>query len=269
MHAPIRYYGGKGTMFNSILPFFPEKESYNIYVEPFAGSFAIGLRKPITEVEIYNDLDKNVYSLYKVLSDEELYNEFKKKCDLAYYVNDLRLENKEYLKSIENSDEYNIVDRAFAFFHVNRTSHNGVGGFSINTSIRRNMSKSVSDLLSAIDRLPELHERLSNLIVTNQDAIKLMEKYKDENVMIYADPPYHHSTRGTARYDTDMSDEQHIEFLNSCLNSNAKILISGYDNPLYEDMLVGNGWNKHLFSVKTVSNKFTPKTKIETLWYNY
>ena len=85
MKAPIKYFGGKGTMFNNIIYYFPSRESYNVYIEPFAGSFSVGLMKEPTEIEIYNDLDKNVYSLYKVLSDPDMFKVFKEKCDIALY----------------------------------------------------------------------------------------------------------------------------------------------------------------------------------------
>ena len=266
MNSPIRFFGGKGTMFNNIIEHFPEKHAYDTYIEPFAGSYSVGLKNCAdVPIEIYNDLNQNVYSLYKVLQDKELYPRFKEKCDLIVYSEDLRKEYRESLKK----DELDIVERAFKFFYVNRTSHNGVGGFSINTVIRRNMSKSVSDMLSAIDRMDELHQRLSKLIVTNMDAFKLIEKYKNrENVFIYMDPPYHQSTRTAARYEVDMSNEQHHQFIDLVLNSKAKILISGYDCEPY-NKLVENGWQKIQFEVNTISGDKKPKIKIETLWKNY
>jgi DNA adenine methylase len=168
MNAPVRYYGSKGGFYNKIIEFFPT-DGYDKYIEPFAGTFIVGLKKPITKIEVYNDMEKNVYSLYKVISDKELFQQFKEKCDLVFYSEDIRKEFKEELKK-----ELSIVDRAFYFFYVNRTSHNGIGGFSMNTHVRRGMSKAVSDFLSAIDRLPELHDRLSKVIVTNTDGIKLI-----------------------------------------------------------------------------------------------
>lgn len=183
MNSPIRYYGGKGTMFNNIIQHFPNKEDYDIYVEPFGGSYSIGLKKEPAKVEIYNDLDKNVYSLYKVLSDPEMFQRFKDRCDLILYSDDIRKEFKQKLKQ-----EISIEDRAFYFFYVNRTSHNGIGGFSSNSSIRRNLSKAVSDFLSCIDRLPELHNRLSRVIVTNTNGNDLIRKYNDPKNMIYCLP---------------------------------------------------------------------------------
>jgi DNA adenine methylase len=208
-------------------------------------------------------MEKNIYSLYKVISDKELFQQFKEKCDLVFYSEDIRKEFKEELKK-----ELSIVDRAFYFFYVNRTSHNGIGGFSMNTHVRRGMSKAVSDFLSAIDRLPELHDRLSKVIVTNTDGIKLIEKYNNPNTLLYCDPPYEQSTRTGARYNVDMDREGHVNFLNSVINSKSKILISGYDCELY-DTLIENGFTKHQFDVKTIDGNFEKKTKVETVWKNY
>lgn len=269
MNSPIRYYGGKGNMFNEILKYFPDKSAYNTYIEPFGGSYSIGLKKEPAKVEIYNDLDKNVYSLYKVLSDKQLFQDFKNKCDLAFYCDDIR---KEY--SLKLKEDLSIEDRAFFFFYVNRTSHNGTGGFSMNPisardGIRRNMSKVVSDYLSCIDRLPELHDRLSRVIVSNTDGIEIIKRYKDQSdVLIYCDPPYEQTTRSDARYKIDMTTEQHIQFLDAVINSKSKIIISGYECELY-DKLVENRFEMIQFKVNTIDTKFNPKTKTETLWRNY
>lgn len=263
MKSPIKYFGGKGGLYTKIIDFFPE-EPYKTYIEPFAGSYIVGLQKPIAQIEIYNDLNQNVYSLYKVLSDKDLFLEFKEKCDLVFYSEDLRKEFKENLKK-----DLSIVDRAFYFFYINRSSHNGIGGFSINKNVvRRSMSKSVSDFLSAIDRLPELHDRLSRVIVTNRDGIGLINDNSNTDCLIYCDPPYEQSTRTSTRYDTDMETEDHIRFLESIIKNKSKILVSGYDCELY-DILTENGFNKHSFEVNTISGNFKKKVKVETIWKNY
>ena len=184
MNSPIRYFGSKGTMYNNIIKHFPKQEEFDTYVEPFGGTFVVGLKKEPSKIEVYNDLEQNVYSLYKVLSDKDMFEIFKQKCDLTIYSEDLRKEFKEKLKL----DNLEIIERAFYFFYVNRTSHNGMGGFSMNSSIRRGMSKAVSDFLSCIDRLPELHERLSRVIVSNTDGVKLIRKYDGLNNLIYCVP---------------------------------------------------------------------------------
>lgn len=263
MNSPIRYYGSKGGFYKRIIENFP-KTKYETYIEPYGGTYIVGLMSEPAKVEIYNDLEQNVYSLYKVISDKELFLQFKEKCDLVFYSEDIRKECKDKL----NDENLPIVDRAFNFFYVNRTSHNGIGGFSMNSHVRRGMSKAVSDFLSSIDRLPELHDRLSRVMVTNMDGVKLIDKYSDPNVFIYCDPPYEQSTRTGARYKVDMDRQKHEEFLNSVLKSKSKILISGYDCDLY-NVLVENGFEKVQFEVKTIDGNFNKKTKVETLWKNY
>ena len=258
---PIRYFGGKGTMVNTILKYFPPK--YNMYVEPFGGAYSVGFKQQC-RVEIYNDLEKNVYSLFKVLSDPTLFPEFKKKCDLAYYCNDLREESKQMLKL----NNLSIVDRAFCFFCINRTSQNGVGGFSINTIVRRNMSKSVSDMLSAIDGLTDFHHRLSKVIVSNYDGCKIIKRCSKPDTLFYCDPPYPWSTRGNVRYTVDMDEHKHQEFLDTVLNNKSLYLISGYDNDQYK-ILEANGFKRIDFPVKTTTGTHQKKTKIESLWLNY
>lgn len=264
MNSPIKYFGGKNLIYNNILKYFPLPESYNTYIEPFGGSFGIGLKKPICINEIYNDLEQNVYSLFKVLSDEQLFNQFKKLCDLAYYNADLRIECRNKLKT----NNLNIVERAFCFFYVNRTSFNGIGGIQINLSVRRAMSRSVSDLLQTIDNLYNFHQRFSKVIVLNMDGIELIKKYNAPNVLIYCDPPYEHSTRGSYRYKVDMTLQQHIDFINVCIQSKSKILISGYDCEIYK-VLEDNGFQKFQFNKNTVDTNSIPKIVVETLWKNF
>ncbi|MFW5804757.1 MAG: hypothetical protein ACOCWG_05960, partial [bacterium] len=50
--------------------------------------------------------------------------------------------------------------------------------------------------------------------------------------------------------------------------SKAKILISGYDCEIYDE-LTNNKWDKIQFEVKTIDGKCRKKNKIETLWKNY
>lgn len=257
----VKYFGGKsGSLLGWILSHFPERD---VYVEAFGGSGAL-LFSQRTAVEVYNDIFENVYCLFKVLKDRVLFEDFKARCDFALYSEDMRREMKEMLKR----DDLTAVERAFAYFYVNRTSVNGIGGFSVNMTVRRGMSKSVSDFLSAVDGLAAYHDRMSRVVVRNVDALELIEAYDEPNVFFYLDPPYHHSTRTDFRYERDMGDDGHERLIDVCLKSRAKILISGYDCEAY-DRLVSAGWRKESLVVNTVSGSREKKQKAETVWFNY
>ncbi|HOS16481.1 MAG TPA: DNA adenine methylase [Bacteroidales bacterium] len=263
MKPPIKYFGGKSNMISKILPHFPPDSHYNIYLEPYGGSASVLLSRPLTgHVEIFNDINENIYSLFKCLIDPDLFSEFKNKCDLSLYSAQLRREYKEKLK-----EKLSLIDRAYYFWYVNRSSHNGIGGWSINCCIRRNMSKSTSDFLSSVDRLKELHDRLSAVIIEKRDAIELMKKYDDPSVFVYADPPYHPSTRGNTRYENDYTIEDHVKFINCVLELKSKVLISGYNNLEYGPL--GKKFSRIDFDVKTTTGTHKKKTKTESLWKNY
>ena len=272
MNAPIRYFGGKNGMAKNIINYFPSSSLYDKYIEPFGGSFGVALHNPnIPQVEIYNDLDHNVYSLFRVLVDDNMFEKFRAMCDCIVYSEETR---RTYLKELKEEQfeetESHLISRAFKFFYVNRTSRNGIGGFSVNLCVRRSMSKSCSDMLSAIEGLPKLHDRLSKVIVSNQDGIKLISKYsQDEKTFIYCDPPYHHSTRTNTRYNVDMDNETQERFIDECIKAKCKILISGYDCDTYK-RLEENGFAKIEFTVHTMSGDHkSKKDKTECLWFNY
>lgn len=263
MLSVIRYFGGKGTMLSKILENFPETDSYNTYIEPYGGSGVVLLNKPQVPVEVYNDLNLNVTNFFDVLADKEKFATFRDRLQLMPYSEVYRACFKHKLKhNLLETD----VDRAVAFFYVNRTSVNSIGGFSINTVVRRRLSKSVSDYLSVVDRLEDIHQRLSNVLISQKDALELLDTYDRDGVFFYLDPPYEHSTRGTARYEVDADLEHHSKLVDRLLKLKlAKVLLSGYDTPVYKP-LEEAGWEKISFDVNTVDGKRVPKTKTECLW---
>lgn len=258
MNSPIKYYGGKSYMTDEIISHFPK--NYKVYIEGFGGGASVLFAKDKDKLEIYNDLGENVYSLFKVLSDKELFEQMKEKLDLTFYSADIR---KEFIEDLKRND-LPLADRAYKYFYVNRLSFNGVGGFSTTLLVRRNMSKSVSDYLSSIDGLKEIHNRLSSVIIENRDIFNLIEKYDDENVFFLLDPPYVNDTRSSnTEYEVEMSDDEHGKFVDTVLNGKGKFLICGYEHPIY-NKLVENGWNLYKYNSPNSNSD-----RIECLWYNY
>jgi len=265
MNSPIKYFGGKNGFANKIIEFFPKEYSKMDYLEPFCGSAALLFHKEISPIEMINDLDENIVSLFRVIIDANLFIEFKRLCDLTLYSEKL---NKEFSKDLKNNN-LSDIERAYKFFYINRSSYNGLGGFSYSSVIRRNMSKSVSDYLSSIDGLYEIHNRLSKVIIFQQDALTLISKYDKENVFMYCDSPYANETRSAGRYKHDFTDEDQNKYLKTLINvKNAKVLVSGYKCDRYQ-ILEENGYNRIDMEIKTQNNNRKGKSKIESLWMNY
>lgn len=264
LKAPVRYFGGKGGMVTKLLRYFPDPSLYDTYIDAYGGAGTVLLAKPLTKVELYNDLNRNVYSLYKVLTDNTLFDDFRRRAELALYDEST---SQEYRRALR-TNELTILERAFQFWYVARTKRGGSGGgFIVNASVRRRMSKSTSDFLSSVEGLLPLHQRLSSVIVRNCDALDLIPQFDRHRCLIYLDPPYHHSTRTKARYETDADDAHHAQLIGVLNNvRHAYVVLSGYDNDVYDAL---TGFDKHHFKVKTVSSTNVPKVKTETVWRNF
>nr|WP_262983741.1 DNA adenine methylase [Halomonas elongata] len=52
-----------------LLSYFPPSSAYDTYIEPFAGSASVLMRKAPSTFEIYNDLDGEVVNVFRVLRD--------------------------------------------------------------------------------------------------------------------------------------------------------------------------------------------------------
>lgn len=263
MTAPIKYFGGKGGMIQTLLRYFPDSSTYDVFIDAYGGSGVVLLSKPACKVEIYNDLDRNVYSLFATLRDDAMFARFQRLCELALYD---QTTSDEYRRSLRGHD-LDTVERAFRFWYVNRTRHNGVGGFSVNKTVRRRMSKSTSDFLSSVEDLPALHERLSSVVVCSKDAIDLIRDNDTRRTLVYLDPPYVQSTRTSARYAVDADDDHHKLLVDTLNNlKSARVVLSGYDNAIYAGL---RGFTKQQFNVKTVTGTRQKKTKVESIWTNF
>lgn len=102
--------------------------------------------------------------------------------------------------------------------------------------------------------------------VVCRDAITYLDDGdypRSTRTLIYADPPYLHSTRTSKhRYKYEMTDLQHRRLLRRLLRSRANIILSGYPSALYDSMLPG--WGTLEFQVMTRGG---PRT--EKLWFNF
>lgn len=82
-------------------------------------------------------------------------------------------------------------------------------------------------------------------------------------VLVYADPPYPHSTRTSSkRYRYELSDAEHLELISQLKQIPALVIISSYPSELYSTAL--NGWQTHEFQAMTRGG-----VRTEKLWYNF
>lgn len=104
---PFRWYGGKYSHLDWILPQLP---STNIYVEPFGGSGATLLNRKPSPVEVYNDLDNEVTNFFQILREQK--DELLEKIGLTPFS---RKEFEDAIKT-QGKDDLSDLEKARTFF---------------------------------------------------------------------------------------------------------------------------------------------------------
>jgi len=87
------------------------------------------------------------------------------------------------------------------------------------------------------DQLRTLAWRLSDAEIENRDALEVIGRHAATDCLIYADPPYPHGVRTQHMYNNEMSDEDHVLLLKTLLAHPGPVVLSGYANDLYDDVL--------------------------------
>jgi len=273
MRSPIVWLGGKGLLCSKLLKFIPD---HNTYVEPFGGGMSLLLAKDPSKVEVYNDIDSSLVNFFSVLRNEEKFNKFYRMVCLTPYS------REEYKNSILNiSETESDIEKAYNFFVISRMSFGGrfgAGWGSVIKESSRGMANTTSQWLTAVEKLPEVAERLLRVQIDHVDFRNIFSRYNSEDIFLYVDPPYVSSSRSNVGYSYEMSDLDHENLLEICLSSRSKILISGYDTEMY-NILDKNGWGREEFdtscfvagrvrnsNIKKVGS--APKRR-EIVWYNY
>jgi DNA adenine methylase len=230
----LRWHGGKWRLAPWILSNFPE---HKVYVEPYGGAGSVLIRKQRSYAEIYNDLDGEVVNLFNMVREcgrqlgENLY--------LTPYA------RTEFVKSYEKSEDTleqarRTVIRSFMGFGSN--SHNKKTGFRSNSN--RSGTTPAHDWKNYPECLAQTIDRLRGVVIENRDAKQVMLQHDSPDTLHYVDPPYLPETRDKGRdYRHEMNVSEHLELLQFLKTLRGRVVLSCYNTPMYDDVLVG--WQKH------------------------
>ena len=261
MRAVFRYPGSKWSLAGWIIAHFPLEYEKMVYLEPFAGSGAVFFNKNPGAVETVNDLDSDIVNLFRVLRDRP--DELKRALELTPYSReeyDLAFEPTE--DPLEKARRYMVKTTQAIGAKLNSKcgwrNHKQmkIGG----TACKWNGITETIDEAAA-----RLKGSTTNLVqIEHMDALRLIERYNTPDALIYIDPPYVRSSRKSgALYRFEMDDRQHVQLLEIITKSRAKIILSGYQNELYDRYL--KDWKTD----STMSQTTSTEMALETIWMNY
>ena len=215
--------------------------------------------------ETINDIDGQVINFFKVCRDRPE--------ELARLIEFTPFARGEYMAVQENhaGEEIQLADNPVE--NARRFAVRCSQGFGSKLADRcgwKNSKRSTGPINTRVwGKIPEtiisVAERLKNAQIENADAIKLIRDYNAPDCLIYADPPYLGEVRNNKRiYRNEMMDaETHKRLLQALLEHRGMVILSGYDNDLYNSML--QGWDKR----QKVGRANSAALRIETIWANF
>jgi DNA adenine methylase len=264
--APVlKWPGGKWRVVKWILAHMPR---HDCYVESHFGSGALFFNKEPSNVETINDLDSLVVNLFRVIRDHPALLE--QAIALTPWARD------EYDLCRRNVSEGDDVEKARRFLvsmwqavglrRASSDDENAVGSCGWRSRSTLHQSP-VATWHKLPDRIHQASARLLNAQIENRPALDVITRHNDPYALIYADPPYVRSSRGssaqegTRLYAHEMSDDEHVELIKVLKNHSGPVLLSGYHCALYDEHL---DW-AHLERDVNIQNN---QQRTETLYLN-
>lgn len=227
----LRYPGGKSYLYGTLRSIVRDNGlTSGTYVEPYAGGAGAALGLLITgQVSriALNDLDPAIYAFWNaVVRAPESF---------ADRIRDARLDVTEWEKQrsiYQNADRDDHLELGFATFYLNRTNRSGalnggpIGGKKQTGNYKIDARFNKDGLLERL-RLIALHA--GRISVTNRDGRELIAEYAGQNnVLIYADPPYFE--KAGSLYLNSFTPADHAALANCLNNLSDENWVLTYDN---------------------------------------
>lgn len=276
MRSPLPYVGGKFLCLPDILPRLPLNKKK--YVEPFGGGATVLIARKHANIEIYNDLDNNVYNFFHVMKFLPL--SFCDKLEFLYEVSPQAFEHlkglvegkpfhhkcfereakvaKKYFTGeqleqmmaiLSKKYDFDDVDRAVAYFLTKKLSYASNG---------KSYQAKPFNIEGCMHDLHELSVRLRTVGLENRDYKKVIASHDSPDTLFYIDPPYVDTPH---MYDKRFTLEDQYELAEIARNMQGLVMISHRDDPFVCDELYKGFYQHHYLRDDTIAYKHNKDQK--------
>ncbi len=176
MLSTFPYYGGRFYQLKEIMEILEKhKDKFEVIVDVFGGSgkVLINIPEEWKMVKVYNDINSDLYTTFKVLQDERKYRLLTRKLRNAF-------PHAGIFNELKHSNPKSDVEVAFKTIYLHTYSYAGTG-----TAFKRMYTRASVPPLKT-----DYFLRVKKWIVENMDFRDLMKKYNKPKVFFYLDPPY-------------------------------------------------------------------------------
>lgn len=256
MRPVLKYPGAKWNLASWIISHMPPHESY---LEPYFGSGAVFFNKEPARIETINDIDGEIVNFFRVCREQP--EELAKAINLTPWAREELKESREVA-----DDPVERARRTAVGCYMTFGSRLNKKTWRYTSGVQKNGGPDSAKLWGYVpDLVIQVAKRLKDAQIESRPAVDLIRGFDGPEVLIYLDPPYVKETRtlNGDQYRYEMDDHDHEELLQAISNHSGKIILSGYDNTLYNDYL--GGWEKR--SIKSKIERGGTRTEI--LWMNF
>lgn len=262
-HPALRYHGGKFAAANWLLGMLP---AHRVYVEPFGGAAGLLLRKPISEVEVYNDRDDEIVGFFEVLRDREKRAALCEALALTPYA------RREFERAYTAAPVADPVERARRVVIRAQMGFGSAGATKGRTGWRTycGVKNPHIEWRNAPDAIRAAGERFERVIIECRDAFELIAAHDAADVLHFVDPPYVPDTRCTRAssqtYRHELDAEQHGRLVELLLSVEGAVLLCGYPTEIYAP-LERAGWRREERQARA-SGRRGGVMRTEAVWLN-
>lgn len=225
MKSFLNYMGGKSLLVEKIVRRIPE---HTCYCEVFAGAAWLLFKKEESKVEIINDINVDLVTLYRVVKHH--LDEF------IRYLRWILVARDEFERfKMENPETLTDIQRAVRFYFILKNSFSGrikKPSFSISTC-----RLSGFNLLRVEEDLSAIHLRLARVYIENKNYDDAIECFDRPETFFYLDPPYYGHERDYG--DGIFCREDFGKLRDLLVNIRGKFLLSINDHPRTREIFKG------------------------------
>ena len=229
--------GGKSKIKDEIIKLFPP---HKLYVELFIGGGSIFFHKDPSEYEVINDLDKDIFHIYKDMQD------------VGQTMKDrtFKPSRKEFDVLLKQTSFKSKSDRLYRNLYISLMSYvgNRISYFGENEEERKKDS-----IMGNKYKTDEWKIALKNVIIENKDFREVIKKYDSKDTFFYLDPPY---SRLRPQWGYQQNTITPQEVFEAVKNIKGKFLLSYNDTPEIRKIF-------HSFNIRTIKTVYIVRSDRE------
>ncbi len=176
--SPLAWLGGKSKLAETIIARIPP---HTAYVEVFAGAAWVLFRKPPSDVEVINDINRELVTLYRCVKHHlvALVEQFRWMLVARDQWDDFMATPPEVLTDIQRSARFYYLAKMSYGARINKPTF----GVAATGQPRLNLLRLEEDLSAA-------HLRLARVFIDDRPYAAVIDRFDKPGTFFYIDPPY-------------------------------------------------------------------------------